>query len=63
MLDVKDLVRWFEMRLYDVLGLFKNNEIQLAEKRPETKDSYLFSFEFESGRLVRMVCLNLMEKN
>lgn|GEM_PF-4966210 len=51
------------MRLYDVLGLFKNNEIQLAEKRPETKDSYLFSFEFESGRLVRMVCLNLMEKN
>ena len=37
------------MRLYDVLGLFKNNEIQHVEKRPETKDSYLFSFKFEPG--------------
>lgn len=29
-----------------LLGLFKNNEIKLIEKRLETKDSYLFSFEF-----------------
>lgn len=34
------------MGLYNILGLFKNNKIKLVEKRLETKDSYLFSFEF-----------------
>lgn len=35
------------MRLYDILGLLKNNKIKLVEKRQETSDSYLFSFQFK----------------
>lgn len=35
------------MRLYDILGLLKYNEIKLIEKRQETSDSYLFSFQFK----------------
>lgn len=36
------------MRLYDILGLLKTNEIKLVDKKPETNGSYLFSFEFKS---------------
>lgn len=35
------------MRLYDILGLLKTNEIKLVDKKPEASGSYLFSFEFK----------------
>lgn len=37
------------MKLYNIFGLFKKNEIKLVEKRSVTQDSYLFSFKFDPG--------------
>ena len=35
------------MRLYDILGMLKSNEIKLIHKKSMTNGSYLFSFKFE----------------
>ena len=35
------------MRLYDILGLFKNNKIKLVDKKSVANSNYLFSFKFK----------------